>query len=84
MRHIVLKRRICSGAVFSRREGGQPVSGSCGRRQETMSSKRGLKDKLGMAIYDNPRLNEKLLIMKKSFDEVNKGLQGGRKKEDKK
>ena len=49
-----------------------------------MSSKRGLKDKLGMAIYDNPRLNEKLLIMKKSFDEVNKGLQGGRKKEDKK
>ena len=47
-----------------------------------MSSKRGLKDKLGMAIYDNPRLNEKLLIMKKSFDEVNKGLQGGRKKED--
>ena len=45
-----------------------------------MSSKRGLKDKLGMAIYDNPRLNEKLLIMKKSFDEVNKGLQGGRKR----
>lgn len=49
-----------------------------------MSGKRGLKDKLGMAIYDNPRLNEKLLIMKKSFDEVSKGLQGDKKKENKK
>lgn len=49
-----------------------------------MAGKKGFKDKLGMLIYDNPRLNEKLLVMKKSFDEVNRGLQGDKKKEEKK
>ena len=36
--------------------------------------KRTLQDKIGMAVMEKPGLNKKMLMVKKSLDEVNKEL----------
>lgn len=36
--------------------------------------KRTLQDKIGMAVMEKPGLNKKMLMVKKSLDEVNKVL----------